>query len=238
MKQSLEEATAFSRKGYIGDHDEIDSIFTKLLGTPISQLGGIEPKDTAFHIDLLFDLWDITSNENTRSELTTGEFIALTEGFRVEPIVESPDDKDYSEHCCYAFLNCLENHLRAAVNNNARLFLCCGINDFLRYAAEKADYSICAITTFYRIFKRDVYDTMKFSITDSTTLNEYMRKLMEFQRTQWIPCKPISEFESMIKGSYDEFAYLMIKSTKLAFPEMFDIKAITQKYGNAERNDG
>lgn len=238
MKRSLEKATAASRKGYIDDHDEIDSIFTKLLAIPIEKLGGIDIRDTGSQIDFLLNCWYITSDENVRSELTTGEFLALIKGLNDEPILETPEEEELSQQCYYSLLSCLEDHLRLASNNTAQLFLCCGINDFLRYAAEKAGRSRIGITNFYRIFKRDVYNTMGFTITDSTTLREYAEKLLEFQCRRWIPNRPVSEFEREIRESYDEFAYLILESSKLAFPDMFDIKAITAKYGSKERNDG
>lgn len=241
MKQSLEKAIGSSHKGYIDGYNEIDRIFTKLLEMPMEQFGGIPQDSLVKRINALLDWWDITPTEKTRSALTVGEFFGLVKELEDDP----SEDTELDRRFCYLFILCLEEQLQKSENDTARLFRYFSINDFLRYAAKKAGRSKSGITNFYRIFKRDVKKTMGFTINEGTTIREYMKKLWEIQAQRWCPNKPISEFEEQIRDSYDEFAYLILESSKLAFPSLFDHKAIKLKYDgiscekddDKERND-
>lgn len=249
MKRSIEQITASSQKGYIDDYDEIDHIFTKLIEKPMEKLGGIKHQVAILQIDSLMECWEITPNANIRSALSVGEYLGLVKALDDDPMVETEKLMELAKRCYYNFLSHLEIQLKQAEESNdtLRLLFSCSINDFLRYAAKKSGRSKGGITNFYRIFGRDVKSTMKTPIKENTTIREYMKKLLDFQRKQWIPNQPISEFEKEIRESYDEFAYLFLESAKLAFPDLFDTKAVLLKYkgisdevnndNDIERND-
>lgn len=241
MKQPLEKAISSSQKGCIYDHDEIDKSFTRLLETPAVQLIGSDRNYTIQNIDSLFICWNIDPNEKMRSALTVGEFWGFAKGFQNDPSDDTPQMQAISLRCYYAFLYTIEEQLRCSKNTAVKLFRFCSLKSFYFYTLKKAGRS--AGESKFEQFKECLSQTMSFSVTDTTTIGEYLDRLYKFQCTCWLPSRLISDYENQIRGSYDAFAFLILDGTEQICPDMFDVQALKEKYKSiafeyrSERND-
>ena len=111
------------------------------------------------------------------------------------------------------------------------LFLCLSmtVKEYLDYLSSRA-----GSTNIYEDFRQQVLKDTDFSISDDTTIKQFLDKIYSIQNQSWVPTTPIKEFEEDIRKCYEVLYCFFIAYFKDAVPEYFDLERFKGKYSLKE----
>lgn len=227
--KTIEEITKASQKGCITDIAAIGRIVTRLAELPSEELKcpNAEP------------LMGVVSDYLMDCEMDKSRYLQVSYGDILGIIELIPSTKVYceafGEEFCQNMRLTLLAHIRNLLmefdtkNDTVHLFMSISVKGYLDFLASKA-----GTTNIYEDFRQHVSVNTDFSISEDTTVKDFIVTMCSIQSQNWKPSTPTIEFTRNIRRSYEVLYSFFIKYFKEAFPECFDLKRLKEKYSGKE----
>lgn len=229
IKTTIENATRYSRQGYIDNPDDVEKIIKRLADTPVSSFIS---KHTSTVLEVLAEYMEDAHMDYQRvDEVTYAEALAMLDGIVTSGIYDC-NCRDWCRDSRSSTLAHFRSMMISSEDSNTalKLFMSVTVKEYLCYLASRTGLFGNNTAILYETVRLDVENYLKFSITENTTIGELLLNFDIFQIRNWLPIMPIKEFEAEIRGSYDSLYRLLIEYYQKAFKSIFNLEYLKEKY--------
>ena len=237
MRTSLDKAIEASLKGYIYKQQDIDETASKLFNTPVRELGVLSVPFYKFCTDSILSFNDIDS-EHIES-ITYGELLALADNSCGIIPYDNEENEQLKQHNRAMFIAYAVEMLSKSEKSTAaaKLFLKCSVMSYFEYAYKKSGRSETEAASAFIDYSDDILSVTDLRPNSVTTIGDLLCRTNSIETRKWNPWTSFSSFEIKIRKSYAIKDRLFTEVTALAFPEIFNIKAIQKKYSCEHTKD-
>ncbi len=229
MSTTIDEITKASQKGCITDIAAIGRIVTRLTSLPAAVF---QSKSTEPLLGVVSDyLMDCEMDKSRFLEVSYGEILGIIELIPSTKVYCEAFGEEYCRNMRLTLLAHIRNILMEydKKNDTVHLFMSITVKGYLEYLSSKA-----GATNTYEPFRHHVSVNTNFSISEDTTVKDFILNMCSIQSQNWKPSTPTIDFTRNICRSYEVLYSFFIKYFKEAFPECFDLKRLKEKYKKTE----